>query len=419
MKREKICILPRLFDYGGDASKQWFVHYSFRNPIDGLMKRFRLYEGFGRCYTKKAKYSHAKEVILQYTTLLQSGWNPFQEEQQSVIYTDSLRYVAASRAYEEKRRSNRTFSYYANQFLPQIESCARKTYLNYVSKFRSFNNWLDMKGIQGNNITTITQPVVYDFFQWLISDPSMKLARITLCKYEHMLSRVFVWMVTNHYIRTSPMHDLPHTRRVNDQAPRPINSADIEPLVAEIKRDRQLYLTIQLEYYCFLRPGQEIRMARIGWFDLAASRIYIPAEVVKTNEPKICIIPDEFRSYLVSEWKLHLYPTSYFLIGQNGMPGPSPVGQNNLRNRFNVIRDRLQLPESYKLYSWKHTGNSRAEDAGIPMAARQRQNGHLSMRSTEQYLKRKIGFRSEEIQHNFPSISGKTKKGGSISAQFH
>jgi integrase len=95
------------------------------------------------------------------------------------------------------------------------------------------------------------------------------------------------------------------------------------------------------------------------------------------------------------------------------------VGQNNLRNRFNVIRDRLQLPESYKLYSWKHTGNSRAEDAGIPMAARQRQNGHLSMRSTEQYLKRKIGFRSEEIQHNFPSISGKTKKGGSIPAQFH
>jgi len=288
-----------------------------------------------------------------------------------------------------------------------------------VSKFRSFNLFLENKGIGGNDITTITQPIVADFFRYLIEDPRMRLARITVKKYEHMLSRLFDWLVKNKHIRRSPVFDLPDTRRKNDQAPRPIHEEDIDRLVNEIKKDKQLYLTIQLEYYCFLRPGLEIRLARVGWFDLAASRIYIPADVVKTEQKKVVIIPNQFRNYLVKEWRLSNYPTDFYLIGQNGMPGPVPVGSNNLRNRFNVIRDRLGLPLQYKLYSWKHTGNSRAEDAGIPMAARQRQNGHSSLRSTEEYLKNKIGFRSPEIENKFPSLEKKKTRESSPPGQIN
>lgn len=404
MSKTKLCILPQLFDYNGDIRKQWYVFFSYRDPRSGKMKRFKIYKGFTEHRTKKEKYIFGKELVDKYTHLLKTGWNPITEEEEKVIYSDSLQYASLAKVYSDKRKSNKTFLYYANQFLPEMEGSARKTYLNYVSKYRSFNNWLQSKGLEGNDITTITQPVLYEFFSYLINDPRMQLARITLKKYEHMLARLFDWCVKNKYIRQSPMFDLPETKRRNDQAPRPIHEDDINILIEEIKNDRQLYLTIQLEYYCFLRPGLEIRLARIGWFDLAASRIYVPADVVKTKEEKIVIIPRVFRDYLMKEWKLNMYPAKYYLIGQNGLPGPIPVGSNNLRNRFNVIRDRLQLPDTYKLYSWKHTGNSRAEDAGIPMAARQRQNGHASMRSTEEYLKKKIGFKSVEIEEKFPEL---------------
>jgi hypothetical protein len=86
------------------------------------------------------------------------------------------------------------------------------------------------------------------------------------------------------------------------------------------------------------------------------------------------------------------------------MPGLKPLGENNLRNRFNIIRDSLNLPREYKLYSFKHTGNARTADAGISMYDRQRQNGHTSMRSTEQYLKNKIGFKSEKLENDFPTL---------------
>jgi integrase len=285
---------------------------------------------------------------------------------------------------------------------------ADKTYKNYVSKYRTFDAWLMKNGYDGNDIATISAEIMRHFFLFLINDE--KLARITVMKYRHMLERLFDWCLKNKYIRLSPMKDLPDTTRENDQAPRPINEADIDKLAEVIReKDRQLWLTIQLEYYCFLRPGLEIRFSKIKWFDLARGVISIPKEVVKTNENKIVIIPDEFRDDLLNEWRLHLYPSDYYVIGKNGIPGPEALGSNNLRNRFNVIRDKLKLPQEYKLYSWKHTGNSRLVDTNIPLFHQQRQNGHSSMRSTEEYLRNKIGFRSEELKKNFPPIVDKNR----------
>jgi integrase len=101
---------------------------------------------------------------------------------------------------------------------------------------------------------------------------------------------------------------------------------------------------------------------------------------------------------------LHLYPANYFVIGKNGVPGPEYLGSNNLRNRFNIIRDKLNLPKEYKLYSFKHTGNSRLIDTNIPIYHIQKHNGHDSMKSTEEYFKNKIGFKSAELENNYPTL---------------
>jgi integrase len=366
------------------------------------MTRFRVYDGFTDQRTKKAKYEHAEKLIIEYNERFKSGWNPFIDDSKA-MYDDNLRYATATRIFSAARTGNKTFNYYSNLFLPEVQGMAEKTFKNYVSKFRIFDAWLMKHGFEGNDIHYITPDTMREFFLFLINDE--ELARITVMKYRHMLERMFDWCVKKDYIKFSPMKDLPDTTRENDQAPRPINEADINKLIKKIREtDRQLWLTVQLEYYCFLRPGQEIRMARITWFDLARGVIRIPKDMVKTRQEKIVIIPNQFREYLMEEWKLHLYPANYYLIGQNGIPGPQSLGSNNLRNRFNIIRDNLGLPREYKLYSWKHTGNARAADAGIPAYHRQMQNGHSSMRSMEEYLKNKIGFRSEELQSNFPTL---------------
>lgn len=125
MKREKICILPKLHDYNGDAHKQWFVYYSFRNSIDGKMVRFRIYDGFTACHTKKAKYEHAEKLVRDYSDLLKSGWDPFKNGE-TAIYADQLQYAAIARTYYMKRKSNRTFDFYASEYLPSLKGSAIK-----------------------------------------------------------------------------------------------------------------------------------------------------------------------------------------------------------------------------------------------------------------------------------------------------
>ena len=78
MKRNKICILPKLNDCNGDVRKQWFIFYSYRNPANNKMIRFRIYDGFTENRTKKAKYEHAEILIKEYSDRLKSGWNPFE-----------------------------------------------------------------------------------------------------------------------------------------------------------------------------------------------------------------------------------------------------------------------------------------------------------------------------------------------------
>lgn len=401
MTRNKLCILPKLNDCGGNPKGKWFVYFSYRNPANDKIQRFRIFEGFAYCYTKKSKYEHADHLINKYSELLKNGWNPFNDGK--AIYEDNLQYKAVARIYRKTRESNKTFNHCSNMFLPEVKGMADKTYKNYVSKFRTFEAWLTKSGFAGNDINTISPTIVKDFFLYLIND--QKLARITVMKYHQMLGKMFDWCVTQKFIKASPMQNLPQTTRENDQAPRPIHEDDIKKLTQKIKQlDRQLWLVVQLEYYCFLRPGNEIRLSQISWFDLTRSRITIPKTLTKTRQNKIVIIPKQLREYLVSDWKLPQFPSDYFVIGKNGMPGTEPLSENNLRNRFNKIRDDLNLPKEYKLYSFKHTGNIRCADAGIPAYHRQRQNGHASMQSLEHYLKNKVGFESDELENNFPTI---------------
>jgi integrase len=162
-------------------------------------------------------------------------------------------------------------------------------------------------------------------------------------------------------------------------------------------------LAIEFEYYCFLRPGKELRFLKIKDIDFTRGTINVDKIRSKTNLERFPTIPLVFLNEL-REIKLHLYPKEYFVIGKNGQPGPMPISKNTLRNRFRYFREKLNMPESYKFYSWKHTGNGMASDAGITTKDLQEQNGHTSLLTTEKYMRYKIGKVNKKIRDNFPQL---------------
>lgn len=401
MKREKIAILPQLNDCQGNLSKKWFVYFSCKDPRTGQMKRHKVYKKLHQAKTAPERYKVAEKVINEFSEKLRAGWNPFIDNY--AIYTDELRYEFAAKVYGKLKAGNTTFNYFGSEFIKKKATGLDKDTIDtYKSRLRIFNMWLDSKGFADVDITAISNDIIINFFNYLIVD--QKLSKITSDKYRQLLKTVFNYAIDCKKLLVNPIYHLPMNTRVNDQTPRPIKDNDIKLFKDELMKDNQLWLAIQLEYYCFLRPGKEIRFLKIKYIDFARGMITIPKTISKTKRDKIIIIPDFFLNIIRNKYKLHQEPKEFYVIGKGGKPGKETVGKNSLRFRFVEIRKTLNMPEEYKLYSWKHTGNVKAAEANIPLYDRQQQNGHSSARTTEIYIKNKMGHDSPAIRKNFPSI---------------
>ncbi|WP_299576717.1 site-specific integrase [uncultured Sunxiuqinia sp.] len=405
MRRNKIAILPEVNNCGGDLSKKWFVYYSYRDPRNGKMKRFKAYQGLHKIKDFAGRTEAAEKLKAEYAAKLKNGWSPFLADE-SAIYEDQLQYQNVARIYGKLKMANKTVSFYCSKFIAQKKADADlepETISTYTSKLRIFSLWLDKNGMGDYDITVIGNDIVLQFFDYLIND--RKLAGNSIKKYRQLLQDMFEFARKAGSIMINPVYDIPVCKRINDQSPRPIAEFDIQDLKDAIKKeDPQLWLAISFEYYCFLRPGKELRLLRVGEIDFVRGVIDVEQLRAKTNLERFPTIPLVFLKELREVYQLQDYPRDYYVFGKHGKPGPEFLGKNNMRTRFRNIRKKLKMPDGYKYYSWKHTGNGRAADAGISMKALQDQNGHTSIQTTEIYMRHKIGRVSEEIRDNFPEL---------------
>lgn len=394
--RQKLMILPKLNATG----KQWFVYYSFRDPKSGKMVRFRHYDGFSGLNDEE-KIVHSRSVIDMYNARLKNGWSPFSCGNE-IVYTDHLEYKTAIEFYAKKRASNNTLRPAMSKYLEEVKpQLAEKTYQTYQSKFRILAAWIDSIKLSGNDIATITQKEISEFFRYLIE--TKKLSKRSVQKYQQIIRMFFEYLVTAKLSKFNPVHDLPTTTRKNDSAPRPIVRADIDIFKTELMKDPELWLAVQLEFYCALRPGQEIRLMKIKDIDLVKGTIRVDSRRAKTRTERIVTMPHQLLLQL-RQLGLQDIERDYYLFGSGGIPGPEPIGKNLLRNRFVQIRKKLNMPVEYKFYSWKHTGAVEADEAGISFKEISMHLGHTSLQTTDAYFKNKKPSTSRQIREHYPTL---------------
>ena len=281
------------------------------------------------------------------------------------------------------------------------EKLEEKTIQTYVSKLRMLTVWSEANKGQ-IDITAFDNALILEFFNYLVN--KKKLATGTINDYRQIISSAFDFIKDQGKISENPVYNIP-SGVDKDMAPRPVAEWDIEIFREAItKNDPQLWMAIEFETYCFLRPGKELRLLKIGDIDFARGLINVDRFRAKTNRERYATIPRHFMLKLRNIYQLQQYNRDYYVFGKEYKPGLTPLGKNNLKNRFNGFRTRLNMPDSYKLYSWKHTGNSLAADSDINMLALRDQNGHTSVQTTEIYLKHKLGVVNKEIQNKFPCL---------------
>lgn len=401
MKKQIIIRLPVIYDAGGDISKKWFIEYYVRNPRNGRMDRQRSYKGINKFHTIRERQAAAEKMQQYWADKLRAGWSPFVDE--SVIYDDNLEYQTAVKNYRKMKSKNGTFRFFASKYIdwkkPTLED---KSVSTYRSRLRIFDSWLEGKQLSDADISCIDHKILEEFSSHIIN--IAQLSRSTVQNYQNLLKEVFDFIRKERKQFPNPCFELPGTRRVNDSAAYPIQEMDISVFKAAIeKKDPQLWMACSFVYYCFIRPRKELRLLKVGDIDFGRSTVRIREENSKT-EKRTVSIPRVFMKELREKYQLHNYSRDFYVVGKKREPGPEPVSYNNMSNRWVAFREKLNMPEEYKMYSWKHTGNIRASRKGIPLFDLQGQNGHTTIATTEEYLKNQEGYVSPLIVETFPEL---------------
>lgn len=406
MRRKKLFTAPHLNDAGGNLSKPWFVEVGYRDPRDGKMKRKRYQEEFTPIRTKKARYELAEKMIKDFTKKLNCGWIPPDDEK--IIYVDELQYHEAARIYGRKRKANKNIRFYASEYMKKVKGTkAPKTHKTYQAQIRKFTGWLEKNDLIDNDLSTIEKPLIGKFFDYLILD--LKLSRKTIKNYRISLGKFFHHLMEDKLLTEYPIPKIELPEPGEDHSAMQMFDHDMMKLLPAMKReDPQLYLAAMMQYFCFVRPGDELLSLRVKHINFNARTIRIPSNIAKERDSRVVDLPEQLYLLLI-EYGIHTFEGEMYVIGRHGRPGPLRLGDNTLASKFRKIRDKLHLNKSYKWYSFKHTGAGKLLASGATIIELMNQLGHTDIESTYRYIKQHFGERSEHVRNKFPTPPGMEK----------
>lgn len=389
-RKQTIIVFPHLNDCDGDLDKKWYVEWQFRIPGEAKPRRERNYSDLNKP-TAKERYKAAEIVIAEKTEWLKSG--SYLNGHTGKVYADELLYRTEARLYGNVRELTSTIRTSLSEFLSFVKQKVNaKSYESYVSKMRIFNQWMDTNNYSQLSLQNIKRNHILDFVKHLSESG---LSRLSIKKYVQTIHSFFEYQIDNERINYNPATRIPAMGKIVDMAAVPFQEDERKMLKAAIEfKDPQLWLACEIQFYCAIRPGTEVRLMKVSWIDFDRHKIRVPAPEAKSSRVDIVDVP----GFLMNKLNhLKSYDRSFYIFGKYGQPSDEPVGKNTLRNRFNRFREALGISTDKKFYSWKHTGAIQLLDNGIKPYDLKNHLRHKSFATTEGYIKKRAGNHVDSI----------------------
>lgn len=385
MPRNQIIVkFPTLNDKRGDLSKKWYVEYFYRIPGNDVPRKRRISEGL--CTgTAAERYANAKRIIATVTKMLKDPqlltMRP--DDVTRVLTDDTVIRPEADRYAQYKHEHSA--AYLTARYLDYIRpAVAQKTYETYKSKFKYYCEWLadHQKPCIG-----LEHEDVLQLFRWLADE--RRLTKRSILKYKQILHTFYEWLIQSGTVYVNPIHDIPNYGKIVDHAPVPVGENERKVLKSVISsHDPYLWLACEIQYYCAIRPGTELRLLQVRDIDLEHRQITIPAEHAK-NRCKDVVPINEQVAEQIRRLGIMSYAPEMYVFGTYNVPSAKPMGKNTLRNRFNKYRDDLGISKRIKFYSWKHTGAISMVENGASVWQVQAHMRHASITTTEDYIRQR------------------------------
>lgn len=299
-------------------------------------------------------------------------------------------------------KGHKTYDEVLDEYLEDRKiELSRCSYLNRMSQFKVITNWMHDQGLNNIALRKIDQPIIARFFRYLGAERN--LDRSTCGKYYIIFRTLFRFAAARKYISVVPFENITLPRKKGDFGAKVVQRDELSTLLCDIRDNNfQLYVACLFLYYCFIRPGNELRLMRVGEVDLVAGVVRIPANRAKSRRTEVVTIPTQLVA-ICKEYGLEGADKSLYIFGKGGKISNRPWSVNALAYKFNFYRDRLGISKDIKFYSMKHTGVTMLAESGVSIRSIMDQCRHTNLSATQHYLKKHAGLVDVRIRDCFPS----------------
>jgi len=217
-----------------------------------------------------------------------------------------------------------------------------------------------------------------------------KIGPRTYNNYIERMKAILNELVEREYLEVNPFAKM-KKKKITGKRRRAFSEEERQIVGEHIqKKDKWLWLGIQLQYHCFIRPIEQRRM-EIHMIDLKEGVIRLPARVTKNKESAIITIPNSILSFL-RNFGFEKFNQRWLLFGSGGKPNPTKCcGHNTYNERHKKIIEKffnngmLADIEGLSYYSWKDTGVIELFKKKVNILEIMRQLRHKDLSTTQKY----------------------------------
>ncbi len=361
---------PRLYPTDGDMSKTWYVEYPNVNGGKPLKK-------YG---------SPNLNSIQDKDERIKAGLDLCRECEQYCPKSNNVTEVVSmlSEVVEDRMQGKKY-----------------KTVTGYKSKLQTFCFWF-----REVEKSTLKKDTGVRFLRYV--SKGGRLSNTTINGYRRHLKSFFAELVKNEKF---PFNPFDNTNKLRESvSTKSWFSTELQQKLQEMIEpvDPQLWLCCEIQFYCFIRPGDE--MANLTIADIGNRgenkkqwKFKVRAESAKTGKFRFVPIPAVLQKRLAAH--IDGYPDHYYLFSNEGHPSNKIISKNKLYNNHKVYMEALDLPKGYSLYSWKNTGAVMMYFNGVRMKFISMLMGHSDYSITDGYFK-SLGIDDvmNDVNINYPDI---------------
>ena len=393
-------------------SKDWFVYFSFRDPITGKLKKQSFIKaGANKLKTKRERYAFLKTMQQALLELLEYGFNPYEDNSALEEAMFSSNNLTSSNKKSTKNQHLATenpqveiikkepividlaqinttiLEAFALTLDLKVNMMNKNSFVQYKSRVGLFEKWLKEKEYYKNTIDFITKKIVIEYLNEVLKRTSARNRNNSRTD----IASMFQLLEDNEIIKDNFVKKIPVLKSVpkRNKTYTPKQEKEIYKYLEEV--DPHLLLFVKFISYSILRPIEICRL-RVGDVDFKDKKLYLKEK----NKPvKIKIIPEILLESLPD---LSKEDSKAFLFGRYEIGVPWDADEVNRRNdfskRFKRVKDHFKLGVEYGMYSFKHTfitklyksfratmSQHEAKSKVMPIS------GHATMKALEKYLR--------------------------------